>query len=359
MRSPKLFDAARLFHRTLGATLGLLLVLLGASGALLANRDLWTSVPHAAEAQIRPTLPLADLVSHLASGDERPQRILLATDSFPLHRLSLRDGAGAYADATGKIVARWDSKWERPELWLFDLHHYLLAGDAGETLAGVAALCGLFFLASGIYLWWPMRKSFRLRLLPARLSKTAILQYHRNLGVVIAPLLAMSLVTGAMMVFRPMTALLGITAPATITQALTPPALPKMPMASNIDWRSIISDAQKRFPDAEVRMIFIPHDAGTVDVGLRQSTEWLPNGRTMIWYSPASGLPLMVRDARMLPQAVQAYNLVYPLHSGKMGSIWWRIAVTIAGLSMAVVGGLTIMTYWLQKMGKRGPAGAN
>ena len=62
----------------------------------------------------------------------RPASILYADDHFGLSRLTYSGGAGAYADQAGAIVTRWQSQWERPELWLFDFHHHLFAGDAGE-----------------------------------------------------------------------------------------------------------------------------------------------------------------------------------------------------------------------------------
>src|SRR3546814_15531035 len=82
-----------------------------------------------------------------------------------------------------------------------DLHRF--AGDSGEWVTGIAGLCGLFFVVTGAILWWRTRKSFRLRLWPKRMSRPAIVTHHRDLGIVVAPLLLLSLVTGTMMIFRP------------------------------------------------------------------------------------------------------------------------------------------------------------
>ncbi|MFX6803769.1 PepSY-associated TM helix domain-containing protein, partial [Acinetobacter baumannii] len=85
---------------------------------------------------------------------------------------------------------------ERPELFLFDLHHHLLAGETGEIVAASAGLCGLFFVISGAILWWRTRRTFEFRLIPRRLSRPAILRHHRDLGIVFAPLLALVMFTG-------------------------------------------------------------------------------------------------------------------------------------------------------------------
>ena len=104
---------------------------------------------------------------------------------------------------SGDIVTRWASQWERPELWIFDFHHHLFAGDNGEWVIGVAGLCGLFFVISGVILWWRTRKTFQFRLWPKRMSRPSIVWQHRDLGIIVAPLLLISIVTGTMMIFRP------------------------------------------------------------------------------------------------------------------------------------------------------------
>lgn len=63
------------------------------------------------------------------------------------------------------------------------------------------------FVVTGLILWWRPRRTFEWRLWPARMSRPAIVRHHRDLGVVVAPLLLLSLVTGAVLVFRPMTLL--------------------------------------------------------------------------------------------------------------------------------------------------------
>src|SRR3546814_19523516 len=63
-----------------------------------------------------------------------PQDIIYAHDGFGLHqgRFALGEGAGFYADQTGRVVAGWVSQWERPATWVLDFHHNLFAGDSAE-----------------------------------------------------------------------------------------------------------------------------------------------------------------------------------------------------------------------------------
>jgi uncharacterized iron-regulated membrane protein len=84
-------------------------------------------------------------------------------------------------------------------VWLFDFHHHLFNGDAGEIVAGIGGLAGLGFVITGLILWWPTRRMFHIRLWPRMMKRAAIVHHHRDLGALMAPLLILSLTTGAAM----------------------------------------------------------------------------------------------------------------------------------------------------------------
>lgn len=341
-----------LLHRWTGGLIGLVLAVLGISGALLVHRDAWVILPHVNDAQVQTTAALAGAVERImADPSARPQTILFADESFGLNRLTFRQGAGAYSDQAGTVVQRWDSQWERPEIWLFDLHRNLFAGDGGETLGGIAAVTGLFFVLSGTILWWRTRRTFELRLLPRRLSRPAILRHHRDLGIVAAPLLILSLLTGAMLVFRPMTGLiLGPSAPAVIDASLKAPDPRPAALAAHPEWRKMIETARSHFPEAEVRSLSLPRDGnGLIALRMKKPEEWLPNGRTTLWFAADNGRLVATRDAARLPVQAKIYNLLYPLHAAKVGGLPYRLIMTISGLALGLLGSLTVWTFWFAR----------
>lgn len=347
--------AVDLLHRWLGAIIGLLLAVFGLSGALLAHKDLWIGAPGARDAQVQDTAALVAAVEKImADPAERPRSIIFATKSFGLDRLNFGQDAGAYAAQSGEIVARWSSKWERPEIWLFDLHHHLLAGDTGEAVGGVAALIGLGFVVTGLILWWPLRNSFQFRAWPKNGSRFAILRHHRDWGALLAPMLALIFATGALMIFRPLTNVaFGPGAAAEITAALKPPAAPKATLAERPDWRGMLQTARRLYPDAEVRVLSLPRgEGGLVAVRLRQPHEWAPNGRTLLWFAADTGRLVEVRGVERLPASAQAYGALYPLHAGKVGGLAYRLVVTLAGIGLTLFGVLTVWTFWFGR--KRG-----
>lgn len=342
-----------LLHRWLGGVIGLLLAVLGVSGALLVHKDVWTGVPGAGDPQVTETAALAAAAQRLMADPEtRPRSIVFATDGFGVNRLSFEGESGAYADQAGQIVTRWESQWERPEVWLFDLHHHLFYGDTGEMVAGVAGLVGLGFVITGLILWWPLRHSYGFRLVPKDFSRFAILRHHRDWGVLLAPVLALSMVTGAIMIFRPVTNLvLGPGAEAEITRSLKPPPpLKGVTLADDLDWGGMIREARRLYPTAEVRILSLPREgSGLVSLRLRQQEEWLPNGRTTLWFAADTGRLVQARDALKLPARAQAFNAIYPLHAAKVGGLPYRLVMTVSGLTLGLFGTLTVWTFWFRR----------
>ncbi|MCK0532629.1 PepSY-associated TM helix domain-containing protein [Sphingobium agri] len=341
-----------LLHRWFGGLIGLVLAVLGFSGALLVHKDAWVLLPHASDTQVQETNAIAAAVERImADPATRPEMITFAGQDFGLNRLRFADGRGAYTDQAGNLVARWNSQWERPELWLFDLHHHLFAGDTGESVIGIAAIAGLFFIISGIILWIRTRKTFEFRLLPKRMSRPAILRHHRDLGVVAAPLLILALLTGAILVFRPMAALiLGPAAPGQIDASLKAPSVPHVPLAAKYNGRALIEEARAHFPSAEVRSLSLPRQgSGLVTLRMKRPDEWLPNGRTTLWFAADDGRMIKARDASRLPQVVKIYNMLYPLHAAKVGGLSYRLVMTFAGLALGLLGTLTLWSFWFAR----------
>lgn len=345
-----------LIHRWTGGIIGLVLAILGLTGAILVYRDDWIGVAHAGDALVVDPAAIAVATQRLLGSGDRVQGMIYASDRLGVHQLRLAHGAGAYADQGGTIVERWSSQWARPELWLFDLHHHLFTGDIGETVVGMAGLAAILFVVTGTLLWFRTRRTFRLRLFPKRMSRPAIVMHHRDLGIVVAPLLLLSGLTGAMMVFKPVAAIVvaPFSPPSEVTAAMAPPRLHSAPLAAHPDWRGIVLTAHRRFPDARLRIVALPRKAGDpIAIRMKRAGEWLPNGRTMLWFDAGDGRLLDTRDALAMPAGAQVFNAAYPLHAAKVGGFAYRLLMTCGGLAMLLLGTFAVWTFWF----RRPPAG--
>lgn len=344
----KLID---LLHRWGGGLLGLILAVLGFSGALLVHKEEWITLPGASDARVADPQQLGQLANRLLDSARGGESIVFASDRFGL--VLLREGAGGrYATQSGETVLRWASQWERPELWLFDLHHHLFTVDAGETVIGIAGLAALLFIVTGSILWWRTRRTFRFRLLPVRMTGPAIRRQHRDLGIVVAPILFMTALTGTMMIFRPVAgiALAPLSSPQAIEADLAAPRLKAGPLAPHLDWQQLVVTAHRTYPDAQIRILALPRKPGEpITIRMKRAAEWLPNGRTMLWFDPATGRLLADRDALTLQPGTQAFNKAYPLHAGKVGGLAYRLLLTFAGMALTILGSLSIWTFWFRK----------
>lgn len=347
----------RLAHRWTGGLIGLLLFILGLTGTILVFKDDWLRVvvPHATEARAEDPKLIGAALDRVFSAPDRPRSVILANDRLGVHRLSYEDKArGAYATQSGQVVARWESLWARPELWLFDLHHYLLIGDVGKTIAGIAGLAGLGFVISGAMLWWPTRRTFVFALLPKTWKRAGVVKHHRDLGAWSAPVLVLILTTGAILALPPLYAGLGrALSPGEDLKAIMATPKPEGgPLSVDLDWPEMMTAAQRHFPDAEPRILSLPTQPGElISLRMRRAAEWLPNGRTQVWFDPADGRILETRDALALPLGLRVANAQYPIHAAKVGGLAYRLIVTFAGAALTLLGSLTVFTFWSSSSG--------
>lgn len=340
-----------LAHRWTGGFIGLLLALMGLSGALLAVKNWWITAPGAWNTRAQ-TLDEVVRVSQMAlAGHSDNAGIIYAPDNFGLHEFRMGKGEGGYVDAAGQMVARWDSIWDRPELWLFDYHHYLFSDKPGAIAVGILGLIGLGFIITGSILWWRTRKTFEWRLWPRRMSRPAIIRQHRDLGIVVAPILFLSCFTGAMLTLDPFAALVlrPFSTVEEMEEAIAPPKGTFGAVRADTDLGAMLRAAHARFPEAEFRILSLPRKAGApVSLRMKQPEEWLPNGRTMVWFDGATNQIVATRDALQHPTGLKLFNMAYPLHSGKVGGIIWQLVMMCGGLALAMLGALSVWSFWFK-----------
>lgn len=343
----------KLLHRWGGGLIGLFLALIGMSGALLIHRD-----PLVALTLPQPIAGQTEtLVARFADSSELGARFLvLPSDRFGHWRVMGAENAGAYIDGSGKTLVQWNHAWERPEWFLFDLHTHLLIGESGSLLTGIFALGGLLFVGTGLWLWWQTRKTFEWRLWPKRMSRPAIVRHHRDLGVIVAPMITLSLLTGAAMAIKPIGAILVMpfNSPVELQDSVKPPVAAGAVLGQSIAWKKIFAETSTAYPNAELRIIGLPQENDKpLFMRLRQPGEWTANGRTMLWFHPQSGKLLMNTDGLNLIPGLQVYLSFLPLHTGEAGGNMLRIIMTFSGLALGLLGSLAVWTFWFRSPSSR------
>lgn len=331
-----------LLHRWTGGLIGLLLALIGLSGAILVWEGTWIQVAGAND-------PVVENIATMGAISERAIadgaiRITFASEEIGLHHAAGDGGAGTYFRQDGTIAGRWASEWERPEFWLFDFHHHLFAGERGEAITGIAGIAGLLFVITGAILWWRSRRAFELRLLPRSTQPGPIVRHHRDLGIIVAPLLLVSLITGAGMIYgdvaRAMTG---------ASDASAPPKIESESGASDASPTLMLKAAKARFPEAAIRRLSMPSKPDAAySVRMRQPHEWTPNGRTTVYFDRSGGM-LRIDDAQRGNSGDGVLEKLYPVHTAKVGGPMWKIAMTVSGLGLFMLGLFAVYSFWIRK----------
>lgn len=335
-----------LLHGWAGGIVGLLLAVIGLSGTVLVWEESWIGLPGADDPLAADPALIGQAVAAAIAEAPALSRITFASDDMGLHQAIYADGGGAYLTQAGAVVDRWDSMWGRPELWLFDLHHYLFMGETGEYVTGALGLLLLAFAVTGLILWWRTRRSFAFRLWPARFTKGAIIRQHRDIGAVASPILILSALTGAFMIFPAVSDAL-LTPWAEPTKAAAPVPEGLAPGTSAPDWPTAMANTQAAFPEALPRRLMLPKEPGApLTLRMKQSFEWTPNGRTYVYLDPATGAVLGTDDPVAGDTASAITEKYYPVHAGKVGGVAWRLVLTFSGLALVVLGTLATWSFW-------------
>jgi len=328
-----------LLHRWAGGLIGLVLALIGLSGAVLVWEGSWVSLPGASDPVVERPAQIATIVDSAAASGKL-SRLTFANEEIGLHLLVNVDGSGAYVRQDGTVADSWASQWERPELWLFDFHHHLFAGDTGEAVTGIAGIAGLLFVITGLVLWWRGRASFKPTLLPKRWAPGPIVKHHRDLGLVLSPLLLLSMTTGVLMLFTPIReAVIG-------TEKRPEAAAQSVAIARP---GQAVLRAKALFPDARLRRISLPASLdGPIVVRMKQPFEWTPNGRTQVTFAVDG--TVTVQDPREANRAAAVSEKLYPVHSAKAGGLPMKLAMTLSGLGLFVLGAFAVFAFWFRQL---------
>ena len=170
---------------------------------------------------------------------------------------------------------------------------------------------------------------------------------HRNVGILEALPFLLTLATAVVLAF-----------PGRIEQLLLEPMRRteeySAALSENVDdvsgvgtgeWLPAMQRALDTFPAGEIRSVQVPNAFNDCRIiGIQQPGEWHPQGMSGV-YVEASMKYMDVRDATALPLIERAYNAAYPLHTGKTGSLPYKLFVTVNGLLAAALSTVRLISF--------------
>lgn len=333
----------RTLHAWSGAVLSVVLIIVGLSGAILVLRQdiVRLTVPEArAPADLSP-----QTVGAILEAQERRHpgalRAFVASGSG-LHHLYHADGSSLLSQGGEEVRS---SAVEATEA-LVRLHQDLFAGQAGDRLVGFSGIAAVILVLTGLVVWAPAWRSFRLRVWPAVARRSEMVSVHRNIGVLFAVPIVFFCATGAAIAFGETTgkvlarALPQVTAP--------PPAIPPAG-TGDIDWPRALAQAQARFPDAELALVYWPGwPGGPATVRFAQPGEWLGADQAVVLIDPATSGVLFAADRESAPLGAVVRGAFDPLHAAAVGGRLYDVVAFLSGLTLAALGVLGLWSFLIK-----------
>ncbi|MFN7917617.1 MAG: PepSY-associated TM helix domain-containing protein [Vicinamibacterales bacterium] len=202
-------------HLVAGVAAGLVILVMSATGALLAfqpqilafiDRDIRVVAPQPGQ----PRLATSDLLARVAA--EHPELHVsgITIDADPAASVQLTvDRSSVYVDPySGRVLGSPSAKAQQVFRAIENWHRWLaMSGDTrdtGRALTGASNLAFLFLAGSGLVLWWPRRLTVQ-HLKPivwfrrAGTAKARDFNWHNVIGFWSAPVLIVLTLTGVVM----------------------------------------------------------------------------------------------------------------------------------------------------------------
>jgi uncharacterized iron-regulated membrane protein len=359
---------SRLLHLWLGLTLGVLLALLGLTGAALV---FYIEI----DSSLHP-LAQAEQVAPAADWDSPVWNDVLATArrefpdphgewSFEVNGESGAIPARFYPSqghldhhseremvwfaADGKQVLRSEPWGEYLMSWLYELHMHLLAGETGTLIVGWGGLATLLILITGLVSWWPRgswRKAlaFKSNAVPLRRLR----DLHKHAGLWSFPLLLLLIVTGVLLTLPEVKEQVF----AAVVAPLDPvPQTKSTQMAgTQIPLGQALAAAHKALPDSQLAFIDVPGE-GNAPFRMRVQVAGDPHRRfpgSFVFVDQYTGQVLAVHDNSQGNSSTSIAKWIRAIHDGSIAGTGTRVLAILLGLlptAMLITG----LLFWQQR----------
>jgi uncharacterized iron-regulated membrane protein len=343
-------------HLWIGIASAILLLLAGASGALLVFEAQIDRALNPKLARVTPTGTTLSLTQLKAALERQyPGSRVLALDisdsddtSYGAYLLP-PSGNGmnlAVDQHTGKALGAWDD--HRFTRQLHGFHTHLLAGDIGSAIVGWSAVILLFLCLSGLFLWW-RSKIFGINFQ----TSGPKFQYdlHSTVGALSFLVMIAFALTGIVVHWeRPAQKWASRVSHVPVRPALPQPDSPA-PGALPLDPSRLVALAQAAVPGARATAMNLPDSAASpVMVIMKFPEDHTPAGRTRVFLDAYSGKVLAVTSSRAAP-AVVSYvtRLNREIHTGDIGGWPTRILAAVFSLALPLLAVSGPLLWWQRR----------
>ncbi|HWB85091.1 MAG TPA: PepSY-associated TM helix domain-containing protein [Bryobacteraceae bacterium] len=240
---------------------------------------------------------------------------------------------------------------------LADFHANLFAGRQGRLVNGIAAVILLLLCATGLAIWWPGRRAWKLGF-TVRLGaswKRLNLDLHRVVGITTIAFLLVWGITAIYFVWPKQA--LALVAHFSSVAAVVPPRVTVSPEVNGqrADLGGMIEQARSDAPGMTVAAVDFPGDAqDPLVIMMGQSGHRNLSNVTRLYFDPFTGRLLATwRYGCNRTAGEWLIWSIRPLHYGFYWGLAGKIVWALFGLSIPVLFATGLLMYWNRTLSKR------
>ena len=341
-------------HRWLGFPLAVLFFITVVSGFLVGFDDALEVFNDYDQNYIPVTLEeQAVALEKLTTQGINYRQIILPSPSTPFYQIRARGERITYRIDDLHEIEHYKNNSDSFFSVMLRLHrNYLLGreglfGIPGSEYSAWVGLLALLISIIALWLWWPLRKAFRLRdLVPNSTKRKDFYYSHMTAGIIVFIAIIIFSLTGAALTYRSVAqSLLNVDVPST-------QGVRQTPLYTTANWQNWLRVAQAEIPDGHLQRIQAPRRRGG---GNEEENENLVNTRNALefrfvtsgdWLGMAGSKVLidtersaLVGSLRFADQSFgnQIYNMILPLHTGRNLSKNYLVVILVFMLITAVM----------------------
>ncbi|MCL1066142.1 PepSY domain-containing protein [Shewanella olleyana] len=247
--------ALKWFHNWVGFVISISMLIVLVTGVYLGGMDMLKRMDDKGQQYVPLTIEQkAKATEFIFENYPKMASVRFPTEHTPYLEAATRGESIAFDSDFNEIHHH---KVSEIPLWttMFWLHRNFLLGDFGKYLNAWASLIGGLVTLVGIYLWWRIRKGFRLKQsIPTDTRSSSLVKSHIQLGLFISVPLFLLCITGFLITYKGLW-----------MDALkhTPVAEVQYPISQKSDWQSQLQTAQDMWPESLLVSVSKPRQKKT------------------------------------------------------------------------------------------------
>ncbi|WP_144211568.1 PepSY-associated TM helix domain-containing protein [Shewanella donghaensis] len=243
----KVVPALKWFHNWVGFVISICMLIVLTTGVYLGGMDMLKRMDDKGQQYVPLTIEQkAHATEYIFEHYPEMSSVRFPTEHTPFIEGATRGQSIAFDSELNEISHH---KVTDIPLWttMFWLHRNFLLGDVGKYINAWASLVGGLVTLVGIYLWWRVRKTFRLKhSIPTNTKSSSLVKSHIQLGLFISVPLFLLCITGFLITYK------GLWMDSLKHQPSVEmvEAVNNYPVSQANDWQSQLQTAQDLWPES-------------------------------------------------------------------------------------------------------------